>query len=100
TLVTAEVARAALVATLIAPTLDHALETGLALARKATPLPLDAASVREMAFSQLGFPSELGAQLDLKSPVSGAVVGFGHDEPVRAAFAFPLKTGTDPGRFL
>lgn len=99
-LVPAEVARAALVATLIAPTLNHALDSGLALARKATPLPLDAAAVREMAFSQLGIPSDLAAQLDLGAPVSGAVVGFGHDEPVRAAFSFPLKPGTDAGRFL
>jgi len=99
-LVPAEVARAALVATLIAPTLNHALDSGLALARKATPLPLDAAAVREMAFSQLGIPSELAAQLDLNAPVSGAVVGFGHGEPVRAAFSFPLKPGTDVGRFL
>ena len=95
-----EVARAALVATMVAPTLDRALESGVALARKATPLPLDAASVREMAFSQLGVPSELAAQLDLRGPVSGAVVGFGHDEPVKGAFTFSLKAGGDVGRFL
>jgi hypothetical protein len=100
TLMPAGVARAALVATMIAPTLDHALESGLALARKATPLPLDAAAVRELAFSQLGVPSELSAQLDLGAPVSGAVVGFGHDEPIRAAFSFPVKAGTDVARFL
>lgn len=100
TLVPTDVARAALVATMIAPTLDHALESGLALARKATPLPLDAAAVRELAFSQLGIPSELAVQLDLSAPISGAVVGFGHDEPVRAAFSFPVKAGTDVTKFL
>jgi len=99
-LVPAQIARAALVATMIAPTLDRALESGLVLARKATPLPLDAAAVREMAFSQLGIPPELAAQLELGAPVSGAVVGFGHDEPVRAAFSFTLKPGTDAARFL
>jgi len=99
-LVPAQIARAALVATMIAPTLDRALQSGLVLARKATPLPLDAAAVREMAFSQLGIPPELAAQLELGAPVSGAVVGFGHDEPVRAAFSFTLKPGTDAARFL
>jgi len=95
-----ELARAALVATLVAPTLDQALESGVALARKASPLPLDAAAVREMAFGQLGVPPEIASQLDLRAPVAGAVVGFGHDDPIKAAFAFNVKPGVDVAKFL
>ncbi|HEY4186094.1 MAG TPA: hypothetical protein VGP07_13550 [Polyangia bacterium] len=100
TLVPLELARAALVATMVAPTLDRALESGVALARKAAPLPLDAAAVREMAFGQMGVPPEIQSQLDLASPVSGAMVGFGHNDPIKAAFAFNVKPGVDVARFL
>lgn len=100
TLLPADVARAALVATLVAPTLNGALDTGLALVRQATPLPLDAAAVREMALGELGIPPEVGAQLDLGAPVSAAVVAFGHDEAAKAAFTFAVKAGTDVPKFL
>lgn len=100
TLLPAEVARAALVATMVAPTLNGALDTGLALVRQATPLPLDAGAVREMALGELGIPPEVSAQLDLSAPVSAAVVAFGHEEAAKAAFTFAVKAGTDVPKFL
>ena len=100
TLLPADVARAALVATMVAPTLNRALASGVALARQAAPLPLDPAAVREMALGQVGIPPEIGRQLDLDAPVSGAVVGFGREDAVRAAFTFTLKAGTDVSKFL
>ena len=77
-----DVARASLIATVVAPTLEGALDSGLALARQAVPLPLDKAAVREMALNQIGVPPEIGVQLDLAAPISGAVVASGHGERV------------------
>jgi len=95
-----DVARASLIATVVAPTLEGALDSGLALARQAAPLPLDKAAVREMAFNQLGVPPEIAAQLDLAAPISGAVVASGHGEPAKGAFTFTVKAGTDVPKFL
>ena len=95
TLMPVELARAAQVATFVAPTLDRALETGIALARAATPLPLEPAAVRELALGQLGIPAEVSQQLDLTGPVSGAVVGFGGDQAIKAAFSFTVKDGVE-----
>jgi len=94
-LMSVELARAAQVATFVAPTLDRALATGIALARAATPLPLEPAAVRELALTQLGIPPEVGQKLDLAGPISGAVVGFGGDQPIKAAFTFTVKDGVD-----
>jgi len=95
-----DVARASLIATVVAPTLEGALDSGLALARQAVPLPLDKAAVREMALNQIGVPPEIGVQLDLAAPISGAVVASGHGEPAKGAFTFTVKAGTDVPRFL
>jgi hypothetical protein len=51
-----DVARASVIATMVAPTLEGALDSGLALARQAVPLPLDKAAVREMALNHIGVP--------------------------------------------
>ncbi|HEY8923925.1 MAG TPA: hypothetical protein VIU64_06055, partial [Polyangia bacterium] len=95
-----DVARASVVATVVAPTLEGALDSGLALVRQAVPLPLDKGAVREMALNQLGVPPEIAVQLDLGAPISGAIVASGHGEPARGAFTFTVKAGTDVPKFL
>jgi len=95
-----DVARASVVATVVAPTLEGALDSGLALARQAVPLPLDKGAVREMALNQLGVPPEIAVQLDLGAPISGAIVASGRGEPAKGAFTFTVKAGTDVPKFL
>jgi hypothetical protein len=67
-------ARAWLLASITIPSIDKTLASGTALVARAVPLPLDAASVKEMLLNQAGLPAPVGENLDTASPSGVAVV--------------------------
>ena len=81
-LVPVDVARTALVASFVLPSLDRSLVNGVALLKKAAPLPLDPAGVRDMLLAQAGFRPG-----DRPTPglVSAAGRRVGRGQPARVA---------------
>jgi hypothetical protein len=99
-LVPVDVARVGLVATFVIPTLERTLASGVALVKQATPLPLDAAGVRDMLLAQAGLPPEVAKHLDLTAPVAGAAVSAGAGRSPLAAFSFSCRTAVDVAALL
>src|SRR5882757_5373830 len=62
-------ARPSLQASISISSLDRLLGAGTALVGRAVPLPLDAASVRDMLLSQAGLSPTIGENLDFSSPI-------------------------------
>ncbi len=94
-LVPADVARTGLAATFVIPSLDRSLSTGVALVKQASPLPLDAAGVRDMLLGQAGLPPEVARHLDLGAPIAGAVVVSDRAPSQLAAFSFAVRSPSD-----
>jgi hypothetical protein len=94
-LVPADVARTTLVATFVAPALEHTLQSGVELVRRAAPLPVDAAGVRDMLLAQVGLPPEVARHLDLKAPIAGAAVAGGAGRSPLTAFTFAGTSVSD-----
>jgi hypothetical protein len=100
TLLPAAQARRVLVATLAIPKLEKTLASGVGLVKEATPLPLDAAGVRDMLLSQAGLPPEVAKHLDLTAPLAGAsVVGPPGRGPLNA-FSFAVRSAADAAPLL
>lgn len=95
TLVPAAVSRPALVASFLVPSLDRSVESAVALIRQASPLPLDAAGVRDLLLTQLGLPPDISKHVDLAAPVAGvAVAGKPGTSPL-VAFSVAVRSATD-----
>ncbi len=94
-LVPSDVARTGLVATFVIPALDRSLASGVDLVKRAAPLPLDAAGVRDMLLGQAGLPADVAKHLDLGAPIAGAAVVAGPGRPPLIAFSFAGRTAAD-----
>jgi hypothetical protein len=73
-------ARPSLQVSLSISSLDRLLGAGTALVGRAVPLPLDAASVRDMLLSQAGLSPAIGENLDFSSPIGVAFVSMGPND--------------------
>ena len=99
-LVPADAARGALVATFVVPAFDRSLGSAIALARKATPLPLDANTARDMLLGQAGIGPDVAKHLDSAAPIAGAVVSAGAGRPALTAFSFAAKSAAEVAPML
>jgi hypothetical protein len=89
------VSRPALVASFLVPSLDRSVENAVALIRQASPLPLDAAGVRDLLLTQLGLPPDISKHVDLAAPVAGvAVAGKPGTSPL-VAFSVAVRSASD-----
>ena len=94
-LIPAAVARQALVASFVMPSLDRSVESAVVLVRQASPLPLDAAGIRDLLLTQLGLPADLSKHLDLRAPVAGAAVASKAGSAPLVAFSVAARSPAD-----
>lgn len=94
-LVPVDVARTGLIASFVVPALERSLASGVALVKRAAPLPLDARGVQDMLLAQAGLPPEVATHLDLKEPIAGAAVAGGGGRPTLTAFTFACHSAAD-----
>jgi hypothetical protein len=99
-LVPADVARTTLLASFVIPAFERSLSSGVALVKKAAPLPLDAKGVRDMLLAQVGLPPDVAAHLDLTAPIAGAAVGGGPGRSPLTAFTFAGRSALDVTQIL
>jgi hypothetical protein len=98
TLVAADIVRPTLAATLVIPSLDRTIESGVALVQRAMPVPVEPAQVRDSLLAATGFPPVVLQNLDLSAPLTAAVVaGTGTARRLVSAVTF---SGKDPARTL
>jgi hypothetical protein len=71
-------------ATISIGSFDRLLQNGTKLVGQAMPLPMDAAGVRDLLFSQAGLSPEIAANLDLASPCSAVFVAVGKGDDGKA----------------
>jgi hypothetical protein len=83
------------VASFVVPSLDRSVESAVVLVRQASPLPLDAAGVRDLLLTQLGLPADLSKHLDLRAPVAGAAVASKAGTAPLVAFSVAAKSPAD-----
>lgn len=91
TLMPADLVRHWLTASVTISALESSLPAAVALASKATPLPLDAAGVKAMLLSQTGLPPDVAMNLDLDAPLAAAMVGRDPGRPPATAYVFAGK---------
>lgn len=84
-----------LVASFVVPSLDRSLETAVTLVRQASPLPIDAASARDMLLAQIGLSSDIAKHLDLRAPMAGAAVTGRPGTPPLMAFSLTARSAPD-----
>lgn len=91
TLLPAVTARPLLLVSVSIGSFDRLLENGVRLAGEAVPLPMTAAGLRDMLFSQAGLPPEVAADIDLASPSGAAVVALDDKGATGAVLAVPAR---------
>lgn len=91
TLIPADLVRHWLTASVTIPALERSLPAAVALASRATPLPLDAGGVKAMLLSQTGLPPDVALNLDLDAPLAAALVGREPGRPPATAYVFAGK---------
>lgn len=91
TLLPAVTARPLLLISVSIGSFDRLLENGVRLAGEAVPLPMTAAGLRDMLFSEAGLPPEVAADIDLASPSGAAVVALDDKGAQGAVLAVPAR---------